>query len=153
MSEQQNETQNRDHMTDITPPKDGPADLAGLQNGSEAQPLPGSSAGRGRIRRRRLLLGGSVLAVMALAGGGTALTLVLKNRGKQTPGPLLSTPTPTVLTPQARTLLSSQITLTIKAHSDTVTNVLWHPTGRYLVSASNDQTIKLWDVESALQTN
>jgi WD40 repeat protein len=154
MSEQQNETQASQELTDMTPPKDIRADLARLKNGHETPLPPNPPARRGRLRRRGLLLGGSALAVLALAGGGTALTLELKNLSKPTltPGPLPPTPTPTLAVPAVRTFLSSQITLTIKAHSETVTNVLWHPTGRYLVSGSYDQTIKLWDIESTLQS-
>jgi centriolar protein POC1 len=32
------------------------------------------------------------------------------------------------------------------AHKDSVTNITFHPNGRYLVSSSVDSTVKVWDL-------
>ncbi len=36
---------------------------------------------------------------------------------------------------------------TLQGHNDRVTSVCWTPNGRYLLSGSNDATIKIWGVE------
>jgi hypothetical protein len=98
------------------------------------------------IDRRKLLLGGGA-ALLALVGGGaaiTALTMALNNSSQR------SSTVPTVV-PKPRALVPGTNILTIAAHSDAVTNVLWDPTGRYLTSSSIDNSIKLWDVGNIVQ--
>ena len=36
---------------------------------------------------------------------------------------------------------------TLQGHNDRVTSVCWTPNGRYLLSGSNDATIKIWGVD------
>lgn len=42
----------------------------------------------------------------------------------------------------------SQPVLTLEGHSGTVTRVLWYPTRQYILTVSEDRTIRKWDVET-----
>jgi WD40 repeat protein len=40
--------------------------------------------------------------------------------------------------------------LTLKGHAERVTGVAFSPDNSYLASASNDETVKVWEVEMGL---
>jgi WD40 repeat protein len=148
MQERQNDGIDTGEMTDNTP-KNSKSDIAetiGVDK-IQAVQLP-VGASEKIVGRRRLLIGGGV-ALFVLAGGGTALSLALMNAKKQTTSNSLL-PTP-ASNPKPLKLIPGEVVLTINAHTDVVTNVLWDRTGRYLASSSYDNTVKLWDVGDIVQ--
>ncbi|GHO96973.1 hypothetical protein KSF_070210 [Reticulibacter mediterranei] len=149
MPEQQNNTPGTSEVTDITPIKseNDPSESVAVEKTQTVQ-LPLASRQKG-VGRRKLLLGGGI-ALFVLAGGGTALTMTLMNTQWQTlSNPFL--PAPTMIS-KPRHLVPGKVILTIDdAHTDTITNVLWDPTGRYLASSGYDYTVKLWDVGNIVQ--
>jgi len=149
MSEQQNNTPDIDEVTDITPIKseNDPSESVAIEK-IQTAPLPLASWQKS-AGRRKLLLGGGI-ALFALAGGGTALTMTLMKTQRQILSHPIS-PAPTRIAMPLH-LVPGKAVLTIgDAHTDVITNVLWDTTGRYLASSSYDYTVKLWDVGNIVQ--
>ncbi|MBE3560672.1 MAG: protein kinase [Ktedonobacteraceae bacterium] len=101
-----------------------------------------------KIGRREVVIGGAA-AVAVVAVGGTAATTLLLNK-PSTPTPPRPTPTPI---PGPRQFAPGKPLLNLTGHSDTVTNVVWDSTGRYLATAGQDTRVMLWDLGGILQKN
>jgi WD40 repeat protein len=100
-----------------------------------------------RTSRRGLLLGGATAAALVI-GGGILGTAYLKHGSLFTPqSQLMPTPTP----PGPHNIMIGQPVLNLTGHTKTVWDVAWDPTGRYLVTTSEDTHVMLWDVGSFLQ--
>jgi serine/threonine protein kinase/WD40 repeat protein len=95
------------------------------------------------VRRRALLIGG-VVAGVAVVGGSVPFALS-RVAGPQQP---IATPTPV---PGPKQLVTGKAVLNMVGHSDVINNVVWDPTGRYVVSAGNDTRMMAWDVGTILQ--
>jgi serine/threonine protein kinase len=115
---------------------------------------PASNSGQRSITRRKLLVGGASAALVA-AAGGTALYFYVHSFSGQTSHlprsshiPQLSHPTPV---PGPQKLIKGQPLLSLTGHNKSVSGVAWDPTGRYLVTGSEDTHVMLWDIGSYLQ--
>jgi WD40 repeat protein len=102
---------------------------------------------RGPSRRTVLLGLGGLLTAGAVAGGIAALRLYpsqqVQSTHKTTPQP---TATPVM---QPGTLFH-----VYQGHSDNVNAVAWSPSnGLYIASASDDQTVRVWDVKTGTDRN
>jgi serine/threonine protein kinase/WD40 repeat protein len=91
--------------------------------------------GKGRLKRRAVLIGGGAAALLLVAGGGAAAITLLK-------------PQAPVLGP--RQFISGNVLMVLSGHKDTVQNVAWDATSRYLATASKDTHVMLWDVGDTL---
>lgn len=108
-----------------------------------AAPGPVTPTQQRAISRRQLLIGGTAAAVVAVAGSVTAYTLL---RAKQPPGPLGSKPLP-----GPHKLIAGIPLLRLTGHVRPVWTAVWDPSGRYLATGGEDNTVMLWDVGSPLQ--
>lgn len=107
------------------------------------QPKPDAS-------RRKLLIGGATAAAALVIGGGV-LGATYLNHGSlfATQSQLKPTPTP----PGPYNIMAGQPVLNLTGHTKTIWDVAWDPTGRYLVTTSEDTHVMVWDVGSFLQKN
>lgn len=96
-----------------------------------------------KIGRRELLIGGGAAAAMVLVAGGAA-TYAMQYNKPPAPKPAAPLPGPHKLIPGVPLL-------SITGHSRAVWNAVWDPSGRYLATAGEDQSIMVWDVGSSLQ--
>jgi serine/threonine protein kinase/WD40 repeat protein len=101
-----------------------------------------------KVGRRAILLGSAAAAVVVVGGGAAALAYVRTHTdsGNQHG---LATPTP----PGPRKLIPGQPLLQLTGHTQAVWTADWHPGGRYLLTASGDGFIMLWDIAAALQNS
>lgn len=113
----------------------------------EVPPIPQAAeaqASKSGMARRTLLIGGGAVALVAI--GGTALYTLLR--------PHTTTPQTTTLTkpvPGPQKLIPGVPQLSLTAHTKSVSVAQWHPSGRYLATASEDSYVMLWDLASYLQ--
>jgi WD40 repeat protein len=102
---------------------------------------PAGQEQKHKVSRRELLIGGGAAAAVAIAGGA-AFTIWQRTRStpvassKPAPGP--------------HKIIPGIPLLNITGHLRTVNNAIWDPTGRYLATAGEDNTVMLWDVGSYL---
>ncbi len=94
--------------------------------------------------RRELMIGGAAAAFVVVAGGATAYTLLNAKRlpqqaAKRAPGP--------------NKLIAGVPLLNLTGHARAVWKAVWDPSGRYLATGGDDNTVMVWDVGSYLQKN
>jgi serine/threonine protein kinase len=95
-----------------------------------------------KLGRRELLIGGgAAVAMVAVAGGATAYALNYKAPAQKPAAPL----------PGPHKLIPGVPLLSITGHSRAVWNAVWDPSGRYLATAGEDQTIMVWDVGGTIK--
>ncbi|HZR43697.1 MAG TPA: protein kinase [Ktedonobacteraceae bacterium] len=99
-----------------------------------------------RIKRRNLLIGGGAAAAVIVVGGGAVLANSLLHPSS---APTVIKPTPTPPGPQK--LMAGVAQLSLTGHTKTVSVAVWHPSGRYLATAAQDNSVMLWDLGSYLQ--
>jgi serine/threonine protein kinase/WD40 repeat protein len=116
--------------------------------------LPVTGEEHGKVSRRTFLVGGAGAALVAVAGSGIAL-YAFSHRGPTLvhtpttiPGHTVSQPHPT---PGPQKLVKGTPILSLTGHSDSVENVAWDPSGRYLATGGYDSNMMLWDIGSYLQ--
>ncbi len=109
-------------------------------NATNAQTSRQQPDERHAVNRRAFLIGGATVAAVAVIGGGAYLATHL-------PHPLIVQEAATG--PQK--LIAGIPLLVLKSHSDSVWCAVWHPSGRYLATAGDDERVMLWDIESYLQ--
>jgi Serine/threonine protein kinase len=97
-----------------------------------------------KVSRRALLIGGGT-AVVAVAAVATTGALILP---QLTANPA---PKPAPVIPGPQKLVTGVPLLTLSAHSDTITNVVWDPSGRYVATAGQDTRVMLWNVAQQLR--
>jgi serine/threonine protein kinase/WD40 repeat protein len=102
---------------------------------------PLSQEPKRKIGRRELVIGGGTAAALAVAGGASFL---IWQHTSSTPA------LPERAIPGPQKLIPGVPLLNITRHLRTVYNAVWDPTGRYLATAGEDQTVMLWDVGSYL---
>lgn len=102
-----------------------------------------------KVGRRTILIGGAVAAT-AVIGGGVATLEILQTRAGSNAQNKQATPTPV---PGPRKLVAGEPVLRLTGHSGAVWTASWHPSGRYLMTASEDTNIMLWDIGTALQNS
>ena len=100
--------------------------------------LPFSVASPKMSRRQALIAGAGATA---LAAGGIATFALLHKSNAPASPPL----------PGPHRLIAGVPVLSLNGHTDEVWAVKWDPTGRYLVTASKDERLMLWDVAALLR--
>lgn len=109
-----------------------------------AAPPPVTPTQQRALSRRQLLIGGTAAAVVTIVGSVTAYTLL---RAKPpAPGPLGTKPLP-----GPHKLIAGIPLLRLTGHVRAVWTAVWDPSGRYLATGGEDNTVMLWDVGSPLQ--
>jgi serine/threonine protein kinase/WD40 repeat protein len=102
-----------------------------------------------KVGRRSILIGSAVAAAVVIGGGAATLEILQTHSGSNQQNKL-ATPTPV---PGPRKLIAGEPVLHLTGHSASVWTASWHPSGRYLMTASEDAFIMLWDLGSALQNS
>lgn len=128
------------------PPMNYAGNMATTVNNSmgPGAPVPVTPTQQRAISRRQMLIGGTAAAVVAVAGSVTAYTLLrAKPPGA---GPLGTRPLP-----GPHKLIAGIPLLHLTGHVRPVWTALWDPSGRYLATGGEDNTVMLWDVGTPLQ--
>ena len=130
-----------------TPYQSGSLPQTPYQAGQWNQPAPTQPAqeAKGKVGRRNVLIGGTIVAAAAIVGGFT-LPTILHHATTTPPAAKKAIPGPSHLIPGVPML-------SLTGHSDEVWNAIWDPTGRYLATAGQDTRIMLWDIGNLLQKN
>ncbi len=116
--------------------------------------IPATGEEHSKVSRRTFLVGGAGAALVAVVGGGVALyalshrTPTSSHTSTTIPGHTVSPPHPT---PGPQKLVKGTPILSLTGHSDSVENVAWDPSGRYLATGGYDSNMMLWDIGSYLQ--
>jgi len=93
-------------------------------------------------KRRTLLLRGSVITT------GAVLLLIVIGLSWNPTMKSLDTAQEANQLAAAKKAVEGQETLTLKGHSDDVNSVSFSPDGKRIVSGSQDNTLKIWDISS-----
>ncbi|HLG65157.1 MAG TPA: serine/threonine-protein kinase [Ktedonosporobacter sp.] len=128
------------------PPMNYAGNMATTVNNSmgSGAPVPVTPTQQRAISRRQMLIGGTAAAMVAVAGSVTAYTL-LRAKPPGT-GPLGAKPLP-----GPHKLIAGIPLLHLTGHVRAVWTAVWDPSGRYLATGGEDNTVMLWDVGTPLQ--
>lgn len=108
------------------------------------QEMPSPGIQDNQISRRSLLIGGAgVAATVLVAGGGIALYNLLHSTANNHYAPAAK--------PGPHNLIKGVPLLVLTGHSGVLWDAVWHPSGRYLVTAGEDTHVMLWDIASYLK--
>ncbi|HET9921516.1 MAG TPA: serine/threonine-protein kinase [Ktedonobacteraceae bacterium] len=118
-------------------------------SGSAERPPEAAESPQQKLTRRAVLTGAAATAVAAVAGG-TALTMFLRSHPAATRPQSTTRPRPAV---GPKHLISGVPLLSLVGHSQPVRVARWDPTGRYLATGGEDDTVMLWDIASTVQPN
>jgi serine/threonine protein kinase/WD40 repeat protein len=143
----------------VVPATNPPASLttgvppnSGQFSATQTAPSLGGSVLEQKVGRRGILIGGAVAAA-AVVGGGIFAFEALHNQGligKPQGGGPAATPTPA---PGPQRLIPGVPLLALTGHTDEVWVASWSPDGRYLMTASKDRSIMLWDLAAMLRNS
>ena len=125
---------------------------SGQFSATQTAPPAGESVLEQKVGRRGILIGGAVAAA-AVIGGGIFAFEALHNQGlagKPQGGGPAATPTPV---PGPQRLIPGVPVLALTGHTDEVWVASWSPDGRYLMTASKDRYIMLWDLAATLKNS
>lgn len=102
-----------------------------------------------KVGRRPILFGGAFAAAVVIGGGVAGWEFLRARSGSDLQNGLAATPTP----PGPRKLIPGEPILQLTGHTGAVWTASWHPGGRYLLTASEDGYIMLWDIATALRNS
>lgn len=111
-------------------------------------PAPAQSQSAGSrppaFSRRNLMLGGGVAALVVVGGGLGAWALSSQQKPKTPPPPGKAS---TILPAAAPPAAADAPYLTLQAHTQKVTSLVWQPKQHTLTSIGDDELVMLWDID------
>ncbi|MBA2679475.1 MAG: protein kinase [Ktedonobacteraceae bacterium] len=124
-----------------TRPPDNDSRQTAINRSTEDTPSLPFNVAAPKISRRQALIAGA--GATALAAGSIATFALLHRPSVPASLPL----------PGPHKLIVGVPVLSLNGHKDEVWAVKWDPSGRYLVTAGNDENLMLWDIAAALRNS